>query len=550
MRSPRNHRMGVQPVTLVAGRSGQVSTVREDRQAALDAALEPAPGTLRRWVRAHSIGLLLSATLGTGAAVRLVNLNALGFNSDEAVYAGQAAALAGNPAYELFPMFRAHPMLVQSILSWFFAEGEHDLVGRVVVALLGVVTLLVVYLLGKELYTPQVGVLAAAILAVMPYHVVVTRQVLLDGPMVLAATATLLFVVKYAKTGRLAWMLAAGAALGLTMLAKESSVVLVGAVYVFFALTPGVRRPVSASLLGFAVAVSLFALHPISVALSGHVSTTKAYLVWQLVRRPNHSFSFYFDTVPWAVGPLVLIFAAVAVWLVRRRKQPGWREVLLVAWIVVPTAAFTIWPTKGFQYLLPCAPALAVLAARGLLSVRWRLPGSIAGRAWFRHASPGVLRGLAVAAVLLSLVAVLLPRIGAEPSASGLAGSGGVPGGREAGQWIGENTPEGAVIMTVGPSMANIIQFYGHRKAYGLSVSPNPLNRNPSYEPIPNPDYALRHGDMQYVVWDVWSAKRSKHFSRTLKTLARRYNGRVVHTEYIGTGADRISAIVIYEVRA
>ena len=26
--------------------------------------------------------------------------------------------------------------------------------------------------------------------------------------------------------------------------------------------------------------------------------------------------------------------------------------------------------------------------------------------------------------------------------------------------------------MTIGPSMANILQFYGHRKAYGLSVSP------------------------------------------------------------------------------
>ena len=104
--------------------------------------------------------------------------------------------------------------------------------------------------------------------------------------------------------------------------------------------------------------------------------------------------------------------------------------------------------------------------------------------------------------------------------------------------------------MTLGPSMANILEYYGHRKAYGLSVSPNPLNRNPSYDPIPNPDFALRHGDMQYVVWDLWSARRSVHFSQTLQSLARRFHGRVVHTEYIGSGTERTPVIMIYEVSA
>src|SRR5690606_8041286 len=94
-----------------------------------------------------------------------------------------------------------------------------------------------------------------------------------------------------------------------------------------------------------------------------------------------------------------------------------------------------------------------------------------------------------------------------------LAGTGGVPGGREVGHWINENVPQGAVFMTIGPSMANIIQFYGHRKAYGLSVSPNPLRRNPSYEPIDNPDYQIRTSALQYVVWDAFSAERSTFFS-------------------------------------
>jgi hypothetical protein len=66
--------------------------------------------------------LALSAAMGgiVGVAffLRLWQLNALGFNSDEAVYAGQAASIADHPDLkEFFPTFRAHPLLFQTILS-------------------------------------------------------------------------------------------------------------------------------------------------------------------------------------------------------------------------------------------------------------------------------------------------------------------------------------------------------------------------------------------------------------------------------------------------
>ena len=110
-----------------------------------------------------------------------------------------------------------------------------------------------------------------------------------------------------------------------------------------------------------------------------------------------------------------------------------------------------------------------------------------------------------------------------------LAGAGGVPGAREAGTWIRDNTPVGARLMTIGPSMANIIQFYGYRKAYGLSVSPNPLKRNPSYDALTNPDLQVRSNQLQYVVWDSYSAARSGYFEAKLMDYVTRYHGRVVH---------------------
>ncbi len=514
---------------------------------------EPAPAgpqeTQRRAGRMSARArLALLTAMGVGALLRLVNLNTFGLNSDEVVYAGQAASLAGNPVYtEMFPVFRAHPMLVQTLLSFVYGTGEPDIAGRFVVAAIGVATVGVVYLLGCELYDRRTGLLAAALIAVLPYHVLVTRQILLDGPMVLFATTTLLYVARYGRSGRVVWLLAAGGAMGLTLLAKESSLVLLGGVYAFLALTPQLRRPILGALGALGVMVAVFAVHPVTQALSGHAETGQSYLVWQLLRPANHGWEFYAVTVPPVLGPLVLIAALAAVW--RPRRDGAWREILLVTWILAPVLFFELWPVKGFQYLLPVAPAVAVLAARGVLRLPDRV--TVLGRVAPRR---GGLRVVVGGIVLLSVLAGSVQHVVGGGGTQFLAGTGGVPGGREVGHWLGAQTPQGATILTLGPSMANIVSFYGHRQAYGLSVSPNPLHRNPAYTPIVNPDRSLRQGDLQYVVWDAYSAARSSHFAEKLLVLAQRYHGRIVHTEYVeGTDeadpSTRIPVIVVYEVR-
>ena len=476
-------------------------------------------------------------------ALRLWALTSVGFNSDEAVYAGQAASIAGDPELlPYFPVFRAHPLLFQTMLSLFYHDGVSDLVGRLLAVGFGMANVAVAYLLGKELYGERCGYLSALLVALMPYHVVVSRQVLLDGPMVFFAGLSLYLLARYANTGRSALLYAAAGALGLAVLSKETAVVLVGSAYAFFALTRIVRlraRQVSLALLALVVTILPF---PAAIMLSGRTSTGQNFLVWQLFRRPNHSSWFYAEIVPWSLGLLVVVAATAGVVVLRGRRT--WREVLLLSWILVPITLFTVWPVKGYQYLLPVATPVAVLAARWLSS----LPGDRRSRmAWPR--------GPLVAVVLVSLGAVAAGSV--RNSTSGttiLAGTGGVPGGREAGEWVASNVPVGATLLAIGPSMANIIQFYGHRRTFGLSVSPNPLHRNPTYEPVSNPDAQLRRSEIQYLVWDSYSASRSEFFSSKLLRYAERYHGRVAHTEYVAVRTDdghelRRPTIVIYEVR-
>ena len=363
----------------------------------------------------------LAVILALAAVLRVWQLNSVGFNSDEAVYSGQAAAIAENSELEdLFPVFRAHPLLFQTVLSFGWRLDLGVGFERFVAAAIGVGTVYLVYELGRVLYGSRTGLVAALLMALMPYHVVVTRQVLLDGPMTLFATLTLLLLARFALSGRPAWLYAAGGAMGLTFLSKETSIVLLCAVYAFLALTPELRvrlRDLAIAAGAMAVVIAPF---PLSLMVAGRTGTGESYLTWQLFRRPNHDWLFYPSVVPEAVGPLLIAAAAAALWMYRRRAS--WRERLLVCWIAVPVVFFELWPVKGYQYLLPIAAPLAVLAGRAL-SRRQALP--------------------AVAIVSATLLIATVARIDTPDDGTALAGSGGLPAGREAGEWIDGQRPRG-----------------------------------------------------------------------------------------------------------
>jgi hypothetical protein len=498
----------------------------------------------------HALIPLVIALMALPAIVlRVWQIDTLGVNSDEAVYAGQAASLAGDPELSpYFPIFRAHPLLFQALLSIpYHFWGVSSLVGRVLAAAFGLGTIIVIYYTARLMYGVRVGIIAALISAVMPYLVIVNRQILLDGPMMFFATVALYLMARFAHTERPVWLYASASALGLTFLAKETSILLLGGVYAFLALTHTITVRLRHIFLATGLYFAIILVYPLAVSLSGATSTGRNFLVWQLLRRANHSWLFYPSFLPMALGIPVIVAAAAGLWFLRRTSS--WRESLLVWWIAGPAIFFEIWAVKGYQYLLPIAAPVAILAARALCAIpagtvgvnRWRVP---------RYALFLLATALTISWLTVSSIVKIAPGNAGD---SFLAGTGGVPGGREAGHWIDANIPRESEMLALGPSMANIIQFYGHRKTYGLSVSPNPLHRNPVYEPVDNPDLRIRHNDLQYIVWDSFTAQRSPFFEENLMKYVKRYHGEAVHTEFVNvstaSGPIQKPVIVIYKVR-
>jgi putative flippase GtrA len=488
--------------------------------------------------------LALAGIVAVAMFVRVWAINAVGYNSDEIVYVSQGASIAGDSAFNgVFPIFRAHPLLFQSLLAVLHQVTAATVVPRLASAAFGLASVLLVHAIGRRLYGSTAGLIAAGILALMPYHVIVSRQVLLDGPMVCFLLVAMYALVRFAETGHSSWLYATSAGLGMSFLTKETAIVSLGIVAIFFALTPTIRVRLRHAIGATALFGVLMVVFPLAIKTADATNNRgQNFLTWQLARRPNHTLGFYFQVIPPAIGWVVIGLALFG--LVVSRGHPTWRDVLVGSWVLVPFVFFELWPVKGFQYLLPLAPAVALLAGRGAAELaRW--PGFRSRRA---------LRVAVLPIVLVALTASLaVPTWHAlNPSKSGtlMAGAGGLPGGREAGTWIDDHVPEGAELLALGPSLANVIEYYGHRRAYGLSVSTNPLHRNPVYVPLANPDRAMREGQIQYLVWDSYTAGRSPFYAASLLRYVHRFHGTAVHvTRVDANDPSSRPVIIVYELR-
>jgi dolichyl-phosphate-mannose-protein mannosyltransferase len=518
-----------------------------------------------RWLLSTSSLVLIA---GTAAYVRFAGLSQIGFNSDEAVYSGQAAAIAGFQPYgQLFGVFRAHPLLVQFIAALGYAISGHvnDWIPRAVTASFGVALALICWGIGTALRGRFLGLAMGMIAALCPYAVLISRQMLLDGPMTTFVAATMLMLALWLRSHRVMWFYAGAAMAGLAVLSKETGLLTVPAMMLFMLFSRDLPlrwwRDLPIAALVFGVAISPY---PLSLVLGGGAHTTNQFLIWQFFRHPNHDSSFYLSVLP-SLGYVTLLLAVFGLASLRWRWHTF--DAFAIALVLCYVAFFEAWPTKGFEYLLPILPPVVYLAGRGAMALG-EIGSSLARPLYFQRLE---WRWAAAAALALALISMAPPAVGAAASArqSGaaaeistdsdlsepgpavhgfLAGTGGLQASRPAGEWIRTHTLPSTQFMTIGPSFANVIQFYGQRKALALSVSPNPLRHNPQYEPLLNPDAAIRSGSIQYLVYDSYSASRSPFFAKQLLSYVKKFRGVPVYEYRQGNDKNEPADVVIYEV--
>ena len=135
--------------------------------------------------------------------------------------------------------FHDHPLLVFLFEKLFFgAFGENVFAGRVPAALAGVVSVVLLYFIGRELYSKSAGAISALLFAVTVGHVWISRVALQESIVIvlmLAGSYCFIRSLGLLSSGSIdqsiepntRWLLAASGFLGISFLAKYTALILV-----------------------------------------------------------------------------------------------------------------------------------------------------------------------------------------------------------------------------------------------------------------------------------------------------------------------------------
>jgi 4-amino-4-deoxy-L-arabinose transferase-like glycosyltransferase len=328
------------------------------------------------------------------------------------------------------------------------------LIGRLTVALMGTLTCLVIYALGRRLYDRRTALVAAVIGALSYFHVQFSTVINVDIGMVLALWTSVLLYVVFEARQDLRWLAAAGAVSGIAIAFKLPGGIVVPLIWAAIVTAPASHRPSFGAVkrlvvYSFSLAVALTVVAPewllwfggqlqkfvsaADAATSGAVDESA--LAEEIFGLSNQRWGVSFRYLQHLVRGynVVLTVLAATAFILGLARGRRW-DILLGGVVVLYIAGMSSssW-TQPERYLLPIFPALWLLAARLLVQISSRRP---------------VLLALGLA-VVLALPVANLARAAAERS--------GLDTRVLAKHWIEQHVPAGSRVLMDAMQHRNIV---------------------------------------------------------------------------------------------
>ena len=480
----------------------------------------------------------VSAILAVAAGLRLWNLGRIGFRGDESVYAGQAAILSGHGGFSrhfiLASRGNSNFLIFQGMLSFVYRLfGVSDVTARGLSAVLSILTVLVIYFIGRILYGRRAAAFAAALVAISAYSVALGRLALLDAAVTFFISAAVLFLILWLRRESVGWLAMFTLTTSIATQTKVTSVLLV-VIFAAVLLIDGAWRRLRVRTLAIAGLAGLVALTPTVIEVASNAGNLSSFLGSSVLRNSPVPWTYYFTTLlSYSGAPfLVLVGIGLVAAIVRPRRD----DLLPWLWLGVFALFLFAYPLKAFNYLLPLIPALALLAGRGLGSIR--VPRV---RLW-----------------VVSLALVLVAVVGSAPFLAPSRQDDASVGMREAAYWLRDNVPNDAGVMTMSHGSAqSVLSFYANIDGYpfgrfrlatvlpgGHVVTPAPTatGKLPLDWISKWPPRLLRNRTVSYFVYATTTLDDTIEGNGASKSLTQRqfrtfiesYGGVLVHTVYRG----------------
>ncbi len=257
--------------------------------------------------------------------------------------------------------------------------GDTELGVRLVSILLALPMSWAVYRAASILFGGiEVAATAAILLNVTLMAAVGTLIVTPDSPLLVAASFVLFFLAKVLETGRGAWWLAVGAAVGAALLSKYTSLFFGPAILIWLVAVPKLRRWLIAPWPYLGGLVSLLIFSPVILWNADHQWVS---FIKQIGRARIEDFrpAFIGELIPTQIAfatPLVFILGAMGLYALARKTGALAARALINAtfWTIV---VYFIWHSLHARveanWFAPVYPAFAIAAAVAAHLARWDL---------------------------------------------------------------------------------------------------------------------------------------------------------------------------------
>ena len=289
-------------------------------------------------------------------ALRLLRLGAWSFWADEIFTLRDAQNLSNVKGY---PVGYA---LIGQVVKLF---GTSEFAARLLPAVVGAVSVPVIYLIGKRLFSQRAALLAALLLALLSFHIYYSQYARYYTPLVLLATLGMWAAFEGIERNDKRWLVGAVLLTGLAFWTHWTAGLMAPALLLYLVWSAkGAEKPAGLGAANVAILLGPF-------VVGGLVLATRMgrFLAgW----RGDAPFSFLrllliFAKVVDRMEPTVLICAAVAVWLlmIERDRRVKWLLPFAALPILV-VVGFVGFSQGGSRFAIVSLPAVVLLAGEGM----------------------------------------------------------------------------------------------------------------------------------------------------------------------------------------
>lgn len=365
--------------------------------------------------------------------VRYVGLGDIGITYDEPIYVSAGMGythglMSQNFSESIWSINMEHPPVSKYIYGAamrLIAATEGDYVSfmaaKLASVLMGAITCVLVYLIGRDFLDRNVGIVSAVLLCLIPVFLANTQLATLESPLALFFTLTVYLFMVALQRGSRHYFLGSAIAFGLTLGTKYNGILVLpvlALIFILFTLdrvrkkegslnAEAVRRNIGAFLPVRAIAAfvlitgALFFMSwpwlwadPVGNLLESyrHWSTAPMeYFLGTLQTAPVYYYPAYF-----AVTTPLLLFLPLAVGILALARSRDAFKIGLLAWLAVPFLyGFSPFVQDGMRYLIMIYPAFALICGYGL----WSVAGWISSR----YKSVGRKKALALVSALAAV---------------------------------------------------------------------------------------------------------------------------------------------------